>query len=215
MDQQNLFQVSSLAHFQNKGYDGLVSIEEMLSYGDTGFGTYHALNGEMIVLDGIAYRALGDCRVERATQTETTPFATLSWLADETSHACKINGNIKTLMVRLTALTQNTQAPVIARLSGVFQEMVIHGVWPVTKPYQELDQIVRKQAIYTFREIRGRLVGVFCPPSASGLNVVGWHFHFLSDDLKVGGHVNDLWVQSLQVTFSIKKELVIINPKKV
>ncbi|MDO9491182.1 acetolactate decarboxylase [Acetobacterium sp.] len=212
MDQQNLFQVSSLAHFQNKGYDGLVSIEEMLSYGDTGFGTYHALNGEMIVLDGIAYRALGDCRVERATQRETTPFATLGFLDDEKSYDCKINGDIKTLMERLTALTQNTQAPVIARLTGVFQEMVVHGVWPVTKPYQELNLIIRKQAIYTFQEIRGRLVGVFCPPSANGLNVVGWHFHFLSDDLKVGGHVNDLWVQSLMVTFSVKKELVIIKP---
>jgi acetolactate decarboxylase len=211
VDKRNLFQVSTLTQFQNKGYDGIVTVQEMLRYGDTGFGTYHALNGEMIVLDGIAYRALGDCSVELAPQTEKTPFATLSFLDAEKSHAWEINGKMRTLMSRLSELAKNSQAPIICRLTGIFEEIVLHSVWPENKPYAELDLIVRKQEVHTFKNIQGQLVGVFCPQSATGMNVVGWHFHFLSKDLKVGGHVNDLLVQSLMVEFSIKEGLVMIN----
>lgn len=53
-------------------------------------------------------------------------------------------------------------------------------------------------------------MGIYCPESAQGMNVVGWHFHFLSADKKIGGHVNDLSVGDLVVEFEIKESLSII-----
>ncbi|MBI4855711.1 MAG: acetolactate decarboxylase [Acetobacterium woodii] len=210
MKSETLFQVSTLTDFQKKGYDGQISIETMLAYGDTGFGTYHELNGEMIVLDGVAYRARGDCSVEVANLSETTPFATLGFLKKDEEQFLAVNGDLRALMKNLNILTGISQKPILARLTSVFDIIELHGVWPQKKPYEELDKIVSDQSILVMEKIRGVLVGIYCPESAQGMNVVGWHFHFLSADKKIGGHVNDLSVGDLVVEFEIKESLSII-----
>lgn len=210
MKKKRLFQVSTLADFQNKGYDGLTAIKSMLEYGNTGFGTYHELNGEMIVLDGVAYRAKGDCSVEVADLSDATPFATLGFLEKGHGQILEVNGNMTQLMECLSETIENTEKPVLARLTGVFDIIEIHGVWPQKKPYEELDKIVSDQSILVLEKISGCLVGVYCPESALGLNVLGWHFHFLSADKSIGGHVNDLSVGSVTVEFEIKENLAVI-----
>lgn len=211
MKNNKLFQVSTLAAFQNKGYDGQISIKNMLSYGDTGFGTYDKLNGEMIVLDGVAYRALGDCSVEVADLSDTTPFATLGVLEKSKEQVLEINGDMSQLIANLNKSIDNTENPILSRISGRFEIIEIHGVWPQSQPYQELDKIVSEQSVLVLEKIRGSLVGIFCPDSARGINVIGWHFHFLSEDKKIGGHVNNLIATSLNIKFKITEKLAIIS----
>jgi acetolactate decarboxylase len=210
MENNKLFQVSTLAGFRNKGYDGQLSIKTMLAYGDTGFGTYHKLNGEMIVLDGIAYRALGDCSVEIADLSDTTPFATLGFLGKSEGQVLEINGDMVCLMENLNKCIDNTENPILARIWGRFAIIEIHGVWPQEKPYEELDKIVSDQSVLVLENISGCLVGIFCPETARGINVVGWHFHFLSADKKIGGHVNNLIAGPLKIEFKVKENLSII-----
>lgn len=210
MKNESLFQVSTLADFQNKGYDGQTVIKTMLEYGNTGFGTYHELNGEMIVLDGVAYRALGDCSVEVANLFDTTPFATLGFLEAGDDQILKVNGDMSQLMESLSKCTGNTEKFVLSKITGVFDIIEIHGVWSQQKPYEELDKIVSDQSILVLEKISGCLVGIYCPESVREMNVVGWHFHFLSADKKIGGHVNDLSVGSLVVEYTIKEFLSVI-----
>lgn len=210
MKNKGLLQVSTLATFQNKGYDGEISVETMLKYGDTGFGTYDQLNGEMIVLDGCAYRALGDCSVEIAELSDATPFAVLGFWEVEKEQWLEINGDMSCLIKGLDNLRENEDY-VLAKISGMFDILEIHSVWPQKKPYEELDKIVSDQSILVLEKIKGDLVGIFCPQSAQGLNVVGWHFHFLSADKKIGGHVNDLSVRKIFVGSATKDSLSVIS----
>lgn len=210
METNKLFQVSTLSEFQNKGYDGQISLKTMLAYGDTGFGTYHKLNGEMIVLNGVAYRARGDCSIEVADLSDTTPFATLGVLNKNDGRVLEINGDMLRLIQILDRTIGHTENPVLATISGLFKIIEIHGVWPQEKPYEELDKIVSDQSILVQEKISGCLVGVFCPESARGMNVVGWHFHFLSEDKKIGGHVNDLIAGYLNIEFNVKENLSMI-----
>ena len=55
-----LYQVSLLQGLTNGDYDGSVTVAELKRHGDTGIGTFHKLNGELIMLDGRVYRAAGD-----------------------------------------------------------------------------------------------------------------------------------------------------------
>ena len=50
-------------------------------------------------------------------------------------------------------------------------------------------------------KIRSRvsLVGVYFPDYMDGINMPGWHLHFLSEDRAKGGHVFD--------TYSLKQDL--------
>ena len=43
-------------------------------------------------------------------------------------------------------------------------------------------------------DVSGTIVGFRCPPYVAGVNVVGYHLHFISDDLDAGGHILDFTV---------------------
>ena len=48
------------------------------------------------------------------------------------------------------------------------------------------------QKAFIFENIRGSLVGIYFPDYMDGINMPGWHLHFLSDDRSKGGHVFDV-----------------------
>ena len=60
-------------------YDGSLTCGELRRHGDFGIGTFDALDGEMTVLDGVVYAIRSDGRVEKVADSETTPFATVTF----------------------------------------------------------------------------------------------------------------------------------------
>ena len=59
------------------------------------------------------------------------------------------------------------------------------------KPYPALAEVSKQQALFRQRDISGTLVGFWCPSFTKGLNVPGFHLHFLSADRQHAGHVLD------------------------
>ena len=55
----------------------------MLRHGDTGIGTFDGLDGEMVVVDGIAYQVTADGVVHIPAPTMTTPFAEVTFFHDD------------------------------------------------------------------------------------------------------------------------------------
>lgn len=49
--------------------------------------------------------------------------------------------------------------------------------------------MVRNQPTFDLHEVRGSLVGFRFPVKTQGINVAGYHFHFITDDRSAGGHV--------------------------
>ncbi len=68
---ETMFQVALLQSLTQGYYDGIIEVSELKKYGDTGLGTFEGVNGEMIVLDGKVYQALGDGTVKEADDKET------------------------------------------------------------------------------------------------------------------------------------------------
>jgi acetolactate decarboxylase len=48
---------------------------------------------------------------------------------------------------------------------------------------------VKNQPVFELHDVRGSLVGFRFPDYAQGLNVAGYHFHFITEDRNAGGHV--------------------------
>lgn len=48
------------------------------------------------------------------------------------------------------------------------------------------------QSVFALGPARGTVVGFRFPPSCRGLNVPGYHLHFLSEDRTSGGHILDM-----------------------
>ena len=75
-----MYQVSTMQALAKGDFYGNATIEELLANGDIGLGTFEAVDGEMIVLDGICYRAKADGTVEIADAGDATPFASVTYL---------------------------------------------------------------------------------------------------------------------------------------
>ena len=72
-EQNQLTQVSIINALMLGEYDGVMTMRELLRYGNLGLGTVDHLDGEMVILDGRAYQAKSNGSVaELAPQTTTT-----------------------------------------------------------------------------------------------------------------------------------------------
>src|SRR5512136_305055 len=78
-DREVLYQVSTIDALMLGVFDGVQPVGEVRRRGDFGIGTFGALDGEMIVLDGSVYHAKADGRVYSAKDTQTTPLATVTY----------------------------------------------------------------------------------------------------------------------------------------
>ncbi|OQB96225.1 MAG: Alpha-acetolactate decarboxylase precursor [Verrucomicrobia bacterium ADurb.Bin122] len=64
------------------------------------------------------------------------------------------------------------------------------------KPYPALAEVAKTQPVFELSNVTGTLVGFRAPPFVKGLNVPGYHLHFLADDRQSGGHVLSLTLES-------------------
>jgi hypothetical protein len=79
------------------------------------------------------------------------------------------------------------------RLTGTFEHLKARSVPAQTRPYPPLAKAVAEQSVFDLGRVRGTMVGFRCPKNVGGLNVPGWHFHFISEKdpagKRSGGHV--------------------------
>jgi acetolactate decarboxylase len=57
------------------------------------------------------------------------------------------------------------------------------------KPYPPLQEVTKNQPEFAMRDIAGSIVGFRCPAYVKGINVPGYHLHFISEDRTRGGHI--------------------------
>ena len=81
VDREVIAQVSLLQGLLDGDYYGSVTIGDLKTFGDIGIGTFDKLNGELIMLDGVVYRAKaeGNGLVEVPKDEETIPFSNVTF----------------------------------------------------------------------------------------------------------------------------------------
>jgi len=202
--EEPLTQVSTIDALLNGVYDGSMSLEEMTQYGDFGIGTFHALNGEMLVLDGKFYQITSDGEVHIAPQGTTTPFAAVTFFETDQSAPLPSGMSFEQFEQETDTLLPTPNIFYGLKIEGVFKKMKTRSVPKQVKPYPPLKEIAKTQPVFEFENIEGVLVGFRCPPYVKGINVPGYHLHFLSKDRKSGGHVLDFTIESgaLQIDYT-------------
>ena len=83
---------------------------------------------------------------------------------------------------------------------GTFDKMQVRSELPQNQPYKPLAEVLKTdQTVFDYDNVKGTIVGLYCPNYMDKLNAVGWHFHFISDDKKKGGHVLELSLKNATV----------------
>src|SRR3954453_19466447 len=78
-----LFQTSTIDALLDGNYEGDISFAELEAQGDFGLGTFDALDGEMIGLDGAFYQVKSDGRAYLVDTRMKTPFAVVTFFEPE------------------------------------------------------------------------------------------------------------------------------------
>ena len=188
----HLFVYSTLDALLAGAYDGDLTIRELGLKGDFGLGTYDHLDGEMIVLDGVFYHARADGSVAVAAPQETTPLAYVVPFHASPSLRVERNLPLRQLEDWLDSHLPNLNLFYAIRIDGAFRNAVVRAIAPQTKPYRPLAEVAKTQAVHKYADTNGVLVGIRSPSFTRGISVPGYHWHYLTQDRKHGGHVLDL-----------------------
>jgi acetolactate decarboxylase len=185
----SLVQFSLLSALAADDYIGGAPLRDLLAGGDFGLGTFDRLDGEMIVLDGKIYQALADGTVRAADLDGTTPFAAVTFFNEDGRVENLAAGTLDDLDQQLDGKLPRRNSPYAIRITGEFDQLTLRSVPAQSPPFQPLTDVVKHQVTWQHRNLRGTLIGLRCPAWMGTLNVSGYHWHFLSDDHKIGGHV--------------------------
>ena len=194
-DRESIAQIALLQSLAQGYFGGTVTSGELRTLGDTGIGTFEGLNGEMIVLDGKVYQALGDGRVIVAPDKTIIPYATVTFFDKDIPVKLE---NVKNKADLEEALNKEVHKHgansfYMVKLPAEFSSVLFRSEYGSKEPYPTLVEALKgKQTEFTEKNIKGTLVGLYCPSYMGELNSVGWHFHFISDDKKKGGHILEL-----------------------
>jgi acetolactate decarboxylase len=190
-DRETLYQVSTIDALMQGVYDGVMPVSDLKKHGDFGIGTLEALDGEMIVLDGTVYQAKADGSISVVKDSQTTPFATVTWFDHDLA---VLTGAPMNLSVFSSSMADNlpTGNMVYAvRMHGTFPSMKVRAIPAQQKPYPTLTDASKNQSVYTYNGTTGTIIGFYTPVFFKGINVAGYHLHYLSDDHTTGGHILD------------------------
>ncbi len=185
-----LFQTSTIDALLSGNYEGDVSFAELEARGDFGIGTFDALDGEMIGLDGAFYQVKADGRAYEVDERAKTPFAVVTFFEPREIRQLAALTNYATLRAHLDGIVAADAATCHAvRIDGHFRYVKTRSVPRQRKPYPPLVEAVKHQPTFEFHDVRGSLVGFRFPGYIGGLNVSGYHFHFITEDRSAGGHL--------------------------
>ena len=212
-----IFQVSLLDGLMQGDYDGTATVGQLLQKGDTGLGTFDQLDGEMVVLDGVVYKAKSDGSVEVVADSETVPFAAVAHF-DSDIPATELTSiaNFDSLKAALDDIiaqqTGDFNQFYIATIQGNFDLVHVRSVPMQSKPYKPLAEVTKNQAEFVYENIQGTAVAMRFPDYMQGINLPGWHLHFLSGDKTKGGHVLDAKLADGSVNMDIIREFQLVVP---
>jgi acetolactate decarboxylase len=198
-----LYQVSTIDALLAGLYEPMAKIGEVLSHGDFGLGTFASLDGELILLDGLVYQAAADGQVNLMPPDTGTPFMAATYFDADRILDPPAGQSYTALKTWLESQLPSRNIVYAVRLDGHFDRVSFRSVPRQHTPYPPLADVSSHQTVFEQQDIRGTLIGFWCPAFTQGVNVPGFHLHFLSADRRHAGHVLDFGLARGQVQLDL------------
>lgn len=212
LERHTIFQVSTSAALVEGVYDGCVTVGELRRHGDFGLGTFDALDGEGIMLDGEIWQARSDGSVTRPPDDALVPFwVATHFVADARSEGKKI-GSWAELVQEIDALRSGENISFAIRVRGQFRSVKYRTACRA-EAGESLVEATSHQAEFSAKDVSGTLIGFWTPMYAKTINVPGYHLHLLSDDRRHGGHILDLEADAVEIELATENHLSLALPE--
>jgi len=196
----NLFTAGHASAFIGGLYDGYLPYSDLLLHGDFGLGAPDKLDGELLILDGKIYQTQSSGKTSEIQGTGLTPFSVVNFFNTDSTFKVPRQMDKDQLYAYLDSILPNQNGIYAIRIKGAFNKIETRAFPPVSKkPYVPLAEMIPLQQFFAFTEVKGDLVGYRIPNYMEGPNIVGYHFHFLSEDKTGGGHIINLLTDDITI----------------
>jgi len=207
-----LFQASTIGALIDGAFEGDVTFTELAEHGDLGLGTLNHLDGEMIAIGGRFYRADVEGNVTEVPGDERTPFAVVVPFHPAIGFDLEGSLDHDRLLAEIDRRIPAETASCAVRIDGRFELIRARSVPRQEPPYRPLTEVVGEQHVFELTDADGTMLGFRFPEYAEGIEVAGWHLHFISEDRGNGGHVLDSRVETAHVQLDPSGELHVELP---
>jgi acetolactate decarboxylase len=210
-DNDIIYQTSTIGALMEGIYDGNMTFKELKNHGNFGLGTINNLDGEMVALNDTFYQVKSDGKVYKLDELQKTPFAVVTNFSEDFSLTVD-NANIKKLENIIDKNIPSKNLFYAISITGNFSYVKTRSVPRQSKPYPRLVEVTKNQSVFEYKNLEGTLVGFRIPDYANGINVSGYHFHFLSDNRSYGGHLLDCILKEGIISIDQKMNILIGLP---
>ena len=184
-----LYQTSTMTALLCAVYDGETTMAQLLEHGDFGIGTFDALDGELILLDGVVRQFRDEGQAAEVSPDTRTPFACATFFEPEQTVRIDRPLSKHEFEQLVDRMVGNDNLFAALRITGTFEDMETRTVFRQFHPYPPMLDVVKLQPTLKLGFSSGVLMGFRTPQYMQGVNVAGYHLHFLTSDKQRGGHV--------------------------
>lgn len=195
-----LFQYGVSDGFVGGLYKSGYTLRQLKKEGDFGIGAPNLIDGELVMNRGKVYQSKSSGETIAAPDSLTTPLAFVCFFRPDVVFHLADPLNEKQLQHTIDSVIANHNGMFAIRVIGRFITVRTRAFPPVTaEPYPALATILDRQRFFNYTDMNGVLIGYKMPAWVAGINIEGFHFHFLSDDLRSGGHVLSMTAADLRI----------------
>lgn len=192
-----LYQVGELAPLLRGGYAGIFSLNDVRSVigpHSEGLGTFHALDGELVMIEGEVYQIQSDGHPHRVDANSSTPF--LATFNIEASTAIMIDpardlhlqgGENQAALTRALSTFLNPNLAYGVVIVSRFDSILFRSPPRQREPYPVFSAVQASQ--FPLTNTSATLVGTFTPSELRDVSGGGLHLHGLTANRQQGGHV--------------------------
>jgi acetolactate decarboxylase len=143
----------------------------------------------------------------------TSPFAMATNFDADLKFPVSGNADYSSLRAAIDRRLPTKNIPYAIKIEGSFRYIKTRSVPAQNKPYLLFVEVAKRQSVFEFRNIEGTLVGFRMPDYAQGVNMPGYHLHFLSRDKTRGGHMLECAVENAEASLDSISQLIIALPE--
>ncbi|MCD8891925.1 acetolactate decarboxylase [Staphylococcus nepalensis] len=197
-----LYQHGTLGTLMAGLLDGTMKINEVLKHGDLGIGTLTGSDGEVIILDGVAYHADAQGNFKQLNGDEMTPFSTVTPFKPANRFEVRHITDSDTLLDKAMYHAKSKNIFLAVKITGKFESVHVRMMPRQEKPYTKLIESAKQQPEYMYDQIEGTIVGFYAPQLFHGIAAGGFHLHFVDEKKTIGGHVLDFEMNHGEIEIS-------------
>lgn len=191
---------------------GKITTDSLRTKETYGLGPLEFLKGEILLFEGQTFVSKVVDSISH--EVNKVPSASAPFFVYTTNSNLKVielpatNYSLKGIEEHINSVYENYDQPLLIRMDGLFDDIKLHSVnLPEGKKVSSPDEAHQGLTQYDFKNISGSLIGFFSRNHKAVFTHHDsfFHAHFISDDRKVLGHIDETDFNSSKVTLKVSK----------